>query len=100
MRMPGMRQQQIPLGETQGKKRDILMRLVRLVMRHYKFSLLTVAVCIIVTAVTTLASTLFTRTLIDDYIVPMTQTAHPNFAPLAQTLFKLAAVLVVGVICS
>ncbi len=100
MRMPGMRQQQMPLGETQGKKRDILMRLVRLVMRHYKFSLLTVAVCIIVTAVTTLASTLFTRTLIDDYIVPMTQTAHPDFAPLAQTLFKLAAVLVVGVICS
>ena len=100
MRMPGMRQQQMPVGETQGKKRDILMRLVRLVMRHYKFSLLTVALCIIVTAVTTLASTLFTRTLIDDYIVPMTRTAHPDFAPLAQTLFKLAAVLVVGVICS
>ena len=100
MRMPGMRQNQMPIGEPQGKKRDILMRLVRLVMRHYKFSLLTVALCIIITAVTTLASTLFTRTLIDDYIVPMTQTAHPNFAPLAQTLFKLAAVLVVGVICS
>ena len=100
MRMPGMRQNQMPIGEPQGKKRDILMRLVRLVMRQYKFSLLTVAVCIIITAVTTLASTLFTRTLIDDYIVPMTQTAHPDFAPLAQTLFKLAAVLVVGVICS
>lgn len=100
MRMPGMRQNQMLIGEPQGKKRDILMRLVRLVMRHYKFSLLTVAVCIIITAVTTLASTLFTRTLIDDYIVPMTQTAHPDFAPLAQTLFKLAAVLVVGVICS
>ncbi len=100
MRMPGMRHNQMPIGEPQGKKRDILMRLVRLVMRHYKFSLLTVAVCIIITAVTTLASTLFTRTLIDDYIVPMTQTAHPDFAPLAQTLFKLAAVLVVGVICS
>ncbi len=100
MRMPGMRHNQMPIGEPQGKKRDILMRLVRLVMRHYKFSLLTVAVCIIITAMTTLASTLFTRTLIDDYIVPMTQTAHPDFAPLAQTLFKLAAVLVVGVICS
>lgn len=100
MRMPGMRHNQMPIGEPQGKKRDILMRLVRLVMRHYKFSLLTVALCIIITAVTTLASTLFTRTLIDDYIVPMTQTAHPDFAPLAQTLFKLAAVLVVGVICS
>ena len=101
MRMPGMRQHnQMPIGETQGKKRDILLRLIKLVLKHYKFSLLTVAVCIIITAVTTLASTLFTRTLIDDYIVPLTQTAHPDFAPLAHTLFKLAAVLVVGVICS
>ncbi len=101
MRMPGMRQHnQMPIGETQGKKKDILLRLIKLVMKHYKFSLLTVAVCIIITAVTTLASTLFTRTLIDDYIVPLTQTAHPDFAPLANTLFKLAAVLVVGVICS
>ena len=101
MRMPGMRQHnQMPIGETQGKKRDILLRLIKLVLKHYKFSLLTVAVCIIITAVTTLASTLFTRTLIDDYIVPLTQTAHPDFAPLAHTLYKLAAVLVVGVICS
>lgn len=100
MRMPGMRQNQMPLGETQGKKKDILLRLIRLVMSHYKFSLLTVAVCIVITAVTTLASTLFTRTLIDDYIVPMTQVTDPDFAPLAHTLLKLAAVLVVGVICS
>ena len=53
MRMPGMRQpNQMPIGETQGKKKDILLRLIKLVMKHYKFSLMTVAVCIIITAFT------------------------------------------------
>ncbi len=75
-------------------------RLFGYVTRNYKLSLGVVALCIIITSVTTLVSTLFTRTLIDDYIVPLTQSATPDFAPLARTLFTLAAVLVVGIICS
>ncbi|MBR3530759.1 MAG: ABC transporter ATP-binding protein [Bacteroidaceae bacterium] len=75
-------------------------RLFGYVTRNYKLSLGVVALCIIITSVTTLVSTLFTRTLIDDYIVPLTQSANPDFAPLARTLFTLAAVLVVGIICS
>ena len=75
-------------------------RLFGYVTRNYKLSLGVVALCIIITSVTTLISTLFTRTLIDDYIVPLTQSANPDFTPLARTLFTLAAVLVVGIICS
>ena len=78
----------------------IVKRLFGYVTRNYKLSLGVVALCIIITSVTTLVSTLFTRTLIDDYIVPLTQSANPDFAPLARTLFTLAAVLVVGIICS
>ncbi|MBO4607440.1 MAG: ABC transporter ATP-binding protein, partial [Prevotella sp.] len=37
---------------------------------------------------------------IDDYIVPLTESTSPDFSPLAMALLKLAAVLVVGVICS
>ncbi len=75
-------------------------RLLKMVLGSYKWSLLTVAVCILVTTATTLTSTLFTRTLIDDYIAPLSSAAHPDFGPLAVTLFKLAAVLLVGVGCS
>ena len=75
-------------------------RLLKMVLGSYKWSLLTVAVCILVTTATTLTSTLFTRTLIDDYIAPLSLAAHPDFGPLAVTLFKLAAVLLVGVGCS
>ncbi len=75
-------------------------RLLKMVFSNYKWSLLVVAVCILVTTATTLTSTLFTRTLIDDYIKPLSDSPTPDFSPLAATLFKLAAVLLVGVICS
>ena len=82
------------------KNKSTLIRLIRLVLSNYRFTCLTVAVCIVITSVTTLASTLFTRTLIDDYIIPLTQVNNPEYASLAQTLFKLALILLVGVICS
>jgi len=87
--------------DTTGvNKRHTLMRLFAFVMKNYKFSFLAVAVCIVVTACATLASTLFTRTLIDDYITPLVGQATPDYAPLAQALFKLIAFLMLGVICS
>ena len=50
-----------------GKQtRSIIWRMARMVLADYKFSIGVVLVCIVVTSVTTLASTLFTRTLIDD----------------------------------
>ncbi|MBP3738987.1 MAG: ABC transporter ATP-binding protein [Muribaculaceae bacterium] len=87
-------------GEPTGNRRDILLRLMRIVMKNYKFSFLVVALCIVITSVTTLASTLFTRTLIDDYIVPLTQAAMPDYGPLADVLMKLALILLLGVVCS
>ena len=87
-------------GEPTGNRRDILLRLMRIVMKNYKFSFLVVALCIVITSVTTLASTLFTRTLIDDYIVPLTQAATPDYGPLADVLMKLALILLLGVVCS
>ncbi|MBR3445419.1 MAG: ABC transporter ATP-binding protein [Prevotella sp.] len=81
-------------------KKGVLLRLTRYVLKNYRFSCLTVAFCILVTAVTTLTSTLFTRTLIDDYIVPLTQTDNPQYGSLAQALLTLGVVLLFGVICS
>lgn len=75
-------------------------RLVKYVLKNYRFSLAGVMVCIVVTSFTTLASTLFTRSLIDDYILPLTKQAQPDFSPLAQALMTLGAVLLVGAICS
>ncbi len=75
-------------------------RLFGYVLRDYKFSLLVVLLCIVVTSLTTLTSTLFTRTLIDDYIIPLVESHSNDYAPLAQALFKLGGILFVGVACS
>lgn len=76
------------------------MRLLRMVLADYKWLLLTVAACIMVTSITTLVSSLFTRSLIDEYILPLSQVDTPSFSPLAMALIKLAAVLAVGVLCA
>ena len=82
MRMPGAPNNRHTIVDTTGvDKRGALWRLFKIVMKHYKFSFLAVAVCIVVTACTTLASTLFTRTLIDDFITPMIGQAHPDYLP-------------------
>ena len=82
------------------QQRAVIWRLTKYVLGNYKYSILTVLACIIVTSVTTLASTLFTRTLIDDYIVPLTQSPNPEYTSLYEVLFKLGLILLVGVICS
>ena len=107
MRQPNFNGPRGPHAQNQGgiqkidaQQRAVIWRLAKYVLSDYKFSILTVLVCIAITSVTTLASTLFTRTLIDDYIVPLTQAANPEYTALWQTLIKLGLILLLGVICS
>ena len=107
MRQPSFNGPRGPHAQNQGgiqkidaQQRAVIWRLAKYVLSDYKFSILTVLVCIAITSVTTLASTLFTRTLIDDYIVPLTQAANPEYSALWQTLIKLGLILLLGVICS
>ena len=87
----------MPKGEV---KRATLLRMFSFVWHHYKWQMLIVLVCVFVASLTSLVSSLFTKTLIDDYIVPLTQMASPEYASLAQTLFILGFILLFGTICS
>ena len=87
----------MPKGEV---KRDVLLRMFSFVFRHYKWSVVLVLACVFVSSLTSLVSSLFTKTLIDDYIVPLTQVANPEYASLAQTLFMLGLILFFGTVCS
>lgn len=82
------------------KKKEILLRLFRFVLKNFKIHWGVVIICILISSLVSLISTLFIRTLIDDYIIPLTQVSNPEYASLAQTLFKLALVLLLGVLCS
>ena len=87
----------MPKGEV---KRDVLLRMFSFVFRHYKWSVVLVLACVFISSLTSLVSSLFTKTLIDDYIVPLTQVANPEYASLAQTLFMLGLILFFGAVCS
>ena len=87
----------MPKGEV---KRDVLLRMFSFVFRHYKWSVVLVLACVFISSLTSLVSSLFTKTLIDDYIVPLTQVANPEYASLAQTLFMLGLILFFGTVCS
>lgn len=107
MRQPSFdRSPRGPQGHNAGfqratkQQKQVMMRLFGFVMKHYKFSIVTVLVCIVVSSITSLFSTLFTRTLIDDYITPLTQMANPEYSSLLQTLFKLGLILLLGVVAS
>ncbi len=92
-----------PMRRGGAKSKNPMLTLKQIfsyVLKNYKFSCLVVVIGIIVSAITTLCSTLFIRTLIDDYIKPLTEQAIPDYAPLAQGLITLAAILLVGIIAS
>lgn len=75
-------------------------RMIKYIFNNYRFSCITVLVCIIISALTTLIATLFMQTLIDDYITPMLSAAVPDYSPLASRIISLAAILLVGVVCA
>ena len=77
-----------------------IFRVMKYVLKDYKFAFLAVMLCIAVAALATLTMTLFTRSLIDVYILPLVGKADPDFSPLAQRLLKLACVLACGLLCN
>lgn len=77
-----------------------IFRIMRYVLKDYKFHYVAAIACIVVSALATLSMTLFTRSLIDVYIVPLIGKVNPDFSPLARRLMTLACVLIVGIICN
>ena len=81
-------------------KGSTVWRLFSFILKNYKIRFFLVFICIIVSSLTSLVSSLFTKTLIDDFITPLSLSAVPDYAPLAKELVRLAAVLVTGIIAS
>lgn len=75
-------------------------RVLGTMLKYYKGSFCLVVLCTVVSALCTLYGTLFLQSLIDDYIVPLTQTDTPDFGPLAKALSVMACVYITGILCS
>ena len=97
---PPRERSQAGFQKVDKQKRATLLRMFSFVFKHYKWAIVVVLACVLISSLTSLVSSLFTKTLIDDYIVPLTQVDNPEYHSLAQTLFILGLILFFGTICS
>ena len=78
----------------------VMKRVLGYMLKNYKVSFALVVLCILGSALATLRGTLCLQALIDDYIVPLTQSQTPDFLPLAGALLSVAATYLIGIVCA
>ena len=95
VRGPGGRRMGGPRPKIKHPGR-LLMRLLRYIFRHYGFACILVVICIVVSVLASVQGTWFTKTLIDDYILPLLSQDTPDFAPLAHAIGRVAGFYLIG----
>lgn len=83
-----------PKIEHPGK---LIARLMKYLFSYYGIQLIAVVICIFISVLANVQGTLFTKTLIDEYITPMLGTADPDFTPLLLAIFNVAKFYALGV---
>ena len=79
---------------------QVLGRVIRYMLHHYKFPFALVIVCIIVNAVSSVVGASFPQTLVDDYIEPMLASGSTDFSGLASQIVRLVCIMAVGVVAA
>ena len=88
------------MNKMPKKKSHTVRRLLSYVGRGYLIRFFLVLVCILVSAVASLASSLFLKDLIDVYIMPLLAMDNPVFTGLLHALLTMACLYVVGALCA
>ncbi|WP_455719107.1 ABC transporter ATP-binding protein [Agathobacter sp.] len=73
-------------------------RLMGFIFKNYLAACIFVVICIFVSVLANVQGTMFTKNLIDDYIVPLLKTGTPDYGPLLAAIAKVAVFYGIGVI--
>lgn len=73
-------------------------RLMGFIFRKYLPACIIVVICIFVSVLANVQGTMFTKNLIDDYIVPLLKTGNPDYGPLLAAMGRVAVFYGIGVI--
>ncbi|WP_075720681.1 ABC transporter ATP-binding protein [Roseburia sp. 499] len=95
--MPGPRKPQGPKPKIENPGK-LFMRLMRYIFAQYKWHVISVVILIFVGVLANVQGTMFMQTLIDKYIAPMIGAEHPDFAPLARAITRVAIFYGIGAI--
>ena len=72
-------------------------RIMRYVFKYYGIHMIVVLICIVLSVVANIQGTMFTRTLIDNYITPMIGQPDPDFGPLGGAMLRVAMFYGIGI---
>lgn len=86
----------LPNQKLEGKT---VKRLLGYLLKH-KVTIVVVAVCIILSSLTNVASSVFLQLLIDDYITPALGSASPVLTGMAKLIITMIGIFVVGIVSS
>lgn len=89
---PGM-PPQMPKVDKQTVK-----RLLSYIFDNYRGRFAVVVFCIILSAVVNVIGSMFIRTLIDSYIIPLVGQSDPDFTPLLKAILTMAGIYVFGIV--
>lgn len=89
-----------PKDIDKSLKSDGLIRIIKLILSKYWIHLIIVLFCIILSAVAMARGTLFTQSLIDDYILPLVGTENPDFGPLGKAIIKVMILYIAGALAT
>ncbi len=97
--MPGP-MNRVPRGQkpTVDHPGKLLMRLMAYIFRDYKIHCVFVFVLIFAGVIANVQGTMFTKSLIDNYIAPFLGSDHPDFSPLAHAIARVACFYLIGVV--
>ena len=98
--MPGPGRQPRGMKSQVKNPGELFLRLMKYVLKDYKFHCISVVVLIIVSVLCNVQGTLFMKNLIDEYITPFLLSDNPNFTPLAHAIAKVAAFYALGVLAT
>ena len=73
-------------------------RLMGFIFKNYLAACIFVVICIFISVLANVQGTMFTKNLIDDYIVPLLKTKTPDYGPLLSAIGKVAVFYGIGVI--
>ena len=79
---------------------QIFKRVMAYVMKRYGVQIVIVVICIFVAVLANVQGTMFTRTLIDSYIMPMIGQPNPDFGPLLGAMMRVAVFYAIGIAAS
>lgn len=86
------------IGIVKGMDNKKTIKRLMTYITKYKIRILLVALCIIISALTSVASSLFLKTLIDDYIGPLLLASNPVFSGLLKAIITMGCIYLIGVL--